>query len=532
MIKVICPGTRAQAREIVSLAFARSCSSAQVVSASINALIQANSQTGLPSSPVCWVFLDPMEAWSEHIIAAMARKHTKVVLFGVLPAKLALHLGAAVAPVTPALISAATCAPAPAYQFSQSAAKVRYVAPLGAKISPVPERALLRFDFTDEWNNLGFGAIPVNEGTPSIWALAQSATIAQGHLLARVEVSGQSATAYAAAWDYAHSSVLWFNRSVGPVDSQEWSLVEHFVASYRASELPCWPVLREVPYGYAAAVTMRLDCDEDVESARPLWEAYRAMDVPFSLALHAKVLADVVHHSLPKEVLANGGALLSHTATHAPDWGGSYEAALWEGVSSAECIAQATGYQVRYAVSPFHQTPDYARAALADAGYAGCIGGIIRNDPDFLTARSGQVSAAGAGFIGHSQQHMLHGDCGLADSDAHAIFKQAFDIAKASGALFGYLDHPFSPRYQYGWQTEAQRVQYHQDFVAYMRQTPGVLFCNETDAMDFLSYRAAVQVTATGSRFSVTGPESTLPWNLALEFRGEVFCLASGGLQL
>lgn len=532
MIKVICPGSRAQAGEIVSLAFARSCSSAQVQSTSIGHLIHRSAAPNAQTESDCLVFIDPLDGWSEHIIQALEQTRSKVVVFGALPAQLASHLQASVAPVMQSLIDAAQCPPAEAYQFSQSAASVRYVASLGTRASPVPERAFLRYDFTDEWNNLGYGAIPAVNGPPSIWGLAQSATVPATNLLAQVEISGVSCGAYAAVWDSAVSSLLWFNRAVGPVDSQEWALVEHFMANYRAAESPCWPVLREVPYGYSAAVTMRLDCDEDVESARPLWEAYRAMNVPFSLALHAKVLADPVHHALPKEVLAHGGALLSHTATHAPDWGGSYQAAYWEGSSSAAAIDQAIGYHVRYAVSPFHQTPDYARAALADAGYAGCIGGIIRNDPDFLIARSGRVSAAGAGFIGHSQQHMLHGDCVLQGADAQAIFKQAFDSAKAGGAFFGYLDHPFSPRYQYGWQTEDQRVAYHQAFVAYMRQTPDILFSNEADAMDFLSHRAAIQITPQEGHFWAKGPEKSVPWNVAVEYRGDLFEVTSSGLRL
>jgi hypothetical protein len=127
---------------------------------------------------------------------------------------------------------------------------------------------------------------------------------------------------------------------------------------------------------------------------------------------------------------------------------------------------------------------------------------------------------------------MLHGDCVLSGDDTHAIFKQAFDVARAGGAFFGYLDHPFSPRYQYGWQTEEQRIEYHQSFVAYMRQTPDVLFCNETDAMDFLSYRASVQINAKDAHFLVCGPEKSLPWNVAVEYRGESFEVTPSGLRL
>jgi hypothetical protein len=528
MINVICPGSSTQAGEIVALAFVRSCSSHLVTRSSI-----AQMQKSDPANTsCCWVLIDPLNDWADSVIATLSGSNSKVIIFGTLPPKLAQYLNVSISPVTDALVEAAKCAPAISGRFSQSAATVRYISALGSKASPLPERFFCRYDFTDEWNNLGYGSIHVDTACLSIWALAQCVVAPASNVIAEVRANMVALSAYAGVWDTIQSSLLWFNRAVGPVDSQEWALVEHFIASYRSAELSCWPVLREIPYGFEAAVTMRLDCDEDVESARPLWAAYRALDVPFSLALHTKVLSDPLQHVLPREVLADGGALLSHTATHAPDWGGSYDAAFVEGTVSSARIADISAYRVKYAVSPFHQTPGYARAALADAGYAGCIGGIIRNDPDFLTARSGQVPAVGEGFIGHSQQCMLHGDCVLKDGDPHVVFKQAFDFSKAGGAFFGYLDHPFSPRYQYGWQTEAQRIEFHQVFIAYMKQTKNVLFCNESDAMDFLHYRASIRLSVAGAQYAIAPSAKATPWAVAVEYRGNLLEVTEDGVLL
>jgi hypothetical protein len=525
MINVICPGSSSQAGAIVASALGRSCSASQVRQASISQLAACEGR----SEPDCWVLLDPLDAWVDAIIKAIAEPYGKVIVFGKLPPALALHLGVEVRPLDAELVQAARCLPAKSKQFSQSAAAVHYTGALGDRESPMSRRPFLRYDFTDEWNNLGYGAITADA---SIWSLSQIAVVSGPQCLAHVVIENEPVSAYVAVWDTPQFSLLWFNRAVGPVDSQEWCLVEHFIANYRHAELPCWPVLSEVPYGYASAVTMRLDCDEDVESARSLWDTYQELGVPFSLALHAQVLADPVHHALPKEVLANGGALLSHTATHAPNWGGSYAAAYVEASSSAASIYSATAHRVKYAVSPFHQTPTYARAALADAGYAGCIGGIIRNDPDFLIARAGIPPGSAEGFIGHSQQCMLHGDCMLAGSDPLKIFKQAFDLARKSKTFFGFLDHPFSPRYQYGWATEAQRIQIHRDFLAYLRGHEAVLFANENDAMDFLSYRAAVQVEGEAGHFHIKAPLDAAPWPLAVEYGGATHVLGSKELRL
>ena len=525
MIYLVCPGHRQEAATIVIAALRRSCGYTQVsrISPLKWQLLLHRAQ------PHVFVVIDPLESWAELIIRTHQTPNTKLIMFGALAPLLAQHLGAEIGQISPEHTAGAECNPAPSYGFTESPLRVVYHRSIGDTVCPLPCRSFLRYDFTDEWNNLGYGAIRADS---SIWAWGQVVQLQPETCIANVMLGDAKISAYAGMWDSPLASLLWFNRSVGPVDSPEWQLIEAFLAHYRYPLLPCCPVLCEVPHGYQAAVTMRLDCDEDVESARPLWEAYQHLGVPFSLALHATVLADKRHHTLPREVASQGGAILSHTATHAPNWGGSYEAALLEGANSSAAIESATGLRVRYAVSPFHQTPVYARAALADAGYAGCIGGIIRNDPDFLIARAGIPPGSAEGFIGHSQQCMLHGDCMLAGSDPLKIFKQAFDIARKSKTFFGFLDHPFSPRYQYGWATEDQRIQIHRDFLAYLRSHERVLFANENDAMDFLSYRAAVQVKDEAAQFCINAPLNTSHWQLAVEYGGTIHALGPEELLL
>jgi hypothetical protein len=185
-----------------------------------------------------------------------------------------------------------------------------------------------------------------------------------------------------------------------------------------------------------------------------------------------------------------------------------------------------TGREVRYAVSPFHQTPHYALQALADLGYAGCIGGIIRNDPDFVLARGGELADLPAGFVGHSQQCMLHGDCLLADGDPLAVYRQAFDHAHATGTLFGYLDHPFSARYAYGWADEAARIDAHRQLIAHIRERARApLFLHEDAAMDFLRYRAQASVRDEDGVYRVALPAgASNGLQLAIEYHGRRMC--------
>jgi hypothetical protein len=525
MIHLLAPGDQQATANLVASALARSCGQDLLRPSGFAELRDA----AAPGS--AWVLIDPRPEWTAAVARLLQARH-KLLVFGHISAPLAELLQMRCEPLSPALQAAAACAPAPSFASSESAARVVYspqaVQRIAGHAPAVAERALRRYDFTDEWNNLGYGAIASDD---SPWALAQLAQLRPEHQLASVEANGQTLSAYAGLWTGAESSLLWFNRSAGPIDSQEWRLVEDFLSCHRPDELPCWPVLAEVPQGFDAAVSMRLDCDEDIESARALWKTYQEQQVPFSLALHSKVLADPAQRRLPREVLAAGGALLSHTATHAPDWGGSYAAAFEEGQTSAAAIREATGASVRYAVSPFHQTPVYARLGLADAGYSGCIGGIIRNDFDFLMARAGVPPGSATGFIGHSQQCMLHGDCMLADGDPLRIFKQAFDMACAGGAFFGYLDHPFSERYQYGWTDEAQRIAAHVDLIAHMRRRGRVLFANEQQCMDFLWDRAQTRVQAEPEGFRITLPATPrTPWAIQLRYRGQSLPVPAGGL--
>jgi hypothetical protein len=221
---------------------------------------------------------------------------------------------------------------------------------------------------------------------------------------------------------------------------------------------------------------------------------------------------------------------MSHTATHAPNWGGSYDAALSEGRESHDRIFAVSGMSVDYAVSPFHQSPHYALQALCDAGYHGCIGGIIQNDPEFLLARGGELAGLPQGFVGHSQQTMLHGDCMLSDGDPLAVFKAAFDRANETRTLFGYLDHPFSERYSYGWSDEDARIQAHRELIAYIRQqAPNPLFIDEVTALDFIRARAAIRLMRSPIGIEARVPEVDR-LGFAVEFRGETIPLLDGSI--
>ncbi|MDR1462543.1 MAG: polysaccharide deacetylase family protein [Azoarcus sp.] len=464
--------------------------------------------------------VEPDEMQAHLLLEHLARRPAKLLLFGRLPASLRRHFGLQETSWPDEAERWSRSLPAPPHSEAQSAAVIHYTPQAAAFSAAHWQRPLERFDFANEWNNLGYGAVRADA---SIWSLAMPVLATAENTLAEIVLNGRVAAAYAALFDHDTAATLWFNRPSGPIDSFEWRLVERFLSSWRHGGLPCQPVLHEIPWGCEAAVTMRLDCDEDIASARALRAAYHEMNIPFSLAVHTANLGDARHRPILEEMAQSAESILSHTATHAPNWGGSYEAALYEAKTSADRLEAVTGQRPRYAVSPFHQTPPCALKALSDTGYKGCIGGIIRNDPEFLLARGGVPAGLPQSFVGHSQQCMMHGDCMRGTDDPIAIFKTAFAQAKETRTLFGYLDHPFSERYQYGWPDETARISTHRNFVAHIRATaPDTLFLSENDALDFLRFKSECEVHESDGSFKLRIPETGSGLLPSVEYAGNI----------
>lgn len=517
MIDLVFRGDAEPAAEIVGRALERSFTRGQV-------RIRADRWPAATPGGIV-VVLRPSEDDAERLVA-LGRSGTKIMLLGPLGPKLADLAGIRLSPIGDAVADSAACPPAATYDLSQSAGVIRYADRGVGAASPQRERRLCRFDFTNEWNNLGFGRIGVGD---DLWSIAVTARPVTAEVVAELDVAGRSVGAVATLRDTPTASILWFARPVGPVDGADWRVVERFLSDHRPADLPCRPHLRDVPHGVAAAVTMRLDCDEDIASARPLFEHYRSRGLPLSVAIKTDQPETPEHLALLSDLQAAGGTILSHSVSHAPNWGGSGEAAENEArVSKAWLESRVPGLTVRYAVSPFHQNPVFVPAALSRAGYDGFVGGIIANDPEYLMARGGCVPYGPGGFISHSQACMLHGDCLLADGDPIRIYKEAFRIARAGGQFFGYLDHPFSPRYAYGWASEEDRLSKHADFLDHIAAECAasggpLLFVNEETCLDFMLGKAATEIAydpARGSYEVSRTHAAGLP--LSIGFRGVI----------
>lgn len=373
--------------------------------------------------------------------------------------------------------------------------EIRYhsspIVPFGSFAHTKP---LVRFDFTTEWNDLGYGA--VRFGAP--WGLSGRITFKAGEKVAGVyeRSTGKFICDYVVRLQHDGLDVLWTNREVGLIDGYDWSVVESFLET---------PIIDEVPYGFEGAATMRIDCDEAIASGRQLFELYESFKVPFSVAIKTQQPIEHNDKAVMADLIAAGGSVVGHSHTHAPNWGGGGEATVREVELSRQVLRETgvEGIDFDYMVSPFHQNSVEAVQGLKKAGVKGFVSGIICNDPEFLMARSGQVPLVD-GIISHSQQCMFHGDTVHADPTLSVYFR-AFRQALETRTFFGFLDHPFS-NYWYGWASEEERLDVHKRFLEIVTTTSGLWRASLVDAMKFLDLRSKARVRREGSQWIATLP--------------------------
>ena len=497
--------------KLVKLGFIRSYTKAQVYNYSQKV-----------NNSCVHVFVNPKDSDLD-AIQRLSLEPSKVIVLGDLPISVAGFLGLEIEKLPEDASLWDHCEAASKYGFSESSARISYDNISAGLECPIADRPLLRYDFANEWNNLGYGHVRTDG---SMWSLACKAKSFSPDvtLLASVYRADEFQTIYASLSSLNNSEVLWVNRPVGFVDTHEFRLLETFITNFKSDTMPCLPLVREIPYGYDAMISMRLDCDEDIGSARPLFELYMSHDIPFTLAIRTGQPIEENDVELINEIIDCDGGILSHSVNHKCNWGTDFDDARREAVESRHEILSLSEIldDVEYAVSPFHQNPDYAVKALYAADYKGFIGGIICNDPQYLISRGGKIVDA-IDIISHSQQCMLHGDCLLKSvSDMLVVFKQSVNYAVNSGASFGYLDHPFSDRYQYGWDSEEQRLSVHLDWIKYLKALGKVIFENEVNLLEHIRKKSQTLIWLDGSIVKSKVESDITGYPLAYEYKGAV----------
>ena len=186
--------------------------------------------------------------------------------------------------------------------------------------------------------------------------------------------------------------------------------------------------------------------------------------ITITLALTTKLLENKTNIPiLPKLVLENNGNLLSHSHTHPRDWGESPENIKKEITVSKSLIEKIYSTKVDLAVSPFHHLNALTIKLLYENNFQGIVAGISSSHHKFLYIKGGQYSKDN-NLIIHSQQCMLHGDCINKNRSIKEYFK-SIKLLSNLNYSFGYLDHPISERYDYGWGNQENQVSAHRQII-------------------------------------------------------------------
>jgi len=436
-----------------------------------------------------YCFISPSKE-DEVTISKLILEHSKILIFGKISKKLAETLGLQLQQNT-MLLNDITFDHK--NEEDSSGYKIHYdLEHTLCKNTSLEERYFYRFDFTDEWNNLGYGAITTND---DIWSVANSLKNINTTNIATIDKDTREESVFISLKDFDHSSVLFVNREAGTIDGLDWVVVEEFLSHYRVDGLPCLPLLCDIPAGYNSVVSSRLDCDQSIINTKPLVELYKKYDINISLAISTGINIDTNDIAFLNTFYDNGGALLSHTINHHEYWGENYEVAYDEAIGSKHWLEKnvINLKKLKYAVSPFHSNKPYSLQALSDAGYEGFISGIIHNDPEYLMATSGVIPFVKGNIISHSEQCMLHGDCYHRSNNSLEIYKQSFRNHYSGKKIFGYLDHPFGD-YDYGWENEEERLTVHQEFLTYINTFKGIKWMTSTEILDFVVDKSSIQI--------------------------------------
>lgn len=323
-------------------------------------------------------------------------------------------------------------------------------------IKDIDGRPIARFDFQKEWNNHYYGHI---DDLDSERSLSIKCVIRDENYVAYVKVNSHKIPLIS-EFTINTNKILWVNRNIGLIDLPEWKIIEDFISNFNRKGLPCIPYISELKESEKGLVTMRLDCDEDIDSAMEVFKLYKSKNIPLSLALTTKLLESKSKIPiLPKLVLENNGNLLSHSHSHPNNWGESTENIEKEITISKSLIEKTYGTKVDLAVSPFHHLNALAVKLLNQNDFKGIVAGISSSHHKFLYMKGGQYSIEN-NLIIHSQQCMMHGDCINKNRSIKEYFK-SIKLLSNLNYSFGYLDHPISERYDYGWGSKENQVSAH-----------------------------------------------------------------------
>jgi len=157
--------------------------------------------------------------------------------------------------------------------------KFKYLKPF---LGLLEERPIWRYDFELEWNNSFSGnIIDKNE----ILNLSHYCSTDDNNNVVYIMNSNDDKIPLIAEFFIEQNVLIWVNRNLSLIDLPEWKIIEEFISNGYFNKYPCIPYVSEFSSLENGFITMRLDCDEDIESARNIYTLYKKYDLPISLAI-------------------------------------------------------------------------------------------------------------------------------------------------------------------------------------------------------------------------------------------------------
>src|SRR5690606_29144872 len=139
------------------------------------------------------VAVSPDDDLAGELLRWLDKPYRKLLLLGKVPDRLRDRFGLKAVSWPEDGQGWAKSAPAATGNMAASPAEIRYTQLAHVMGAQAWRRPLERFDFTDEWNNLGYGAIR-EDG--SIWALSEAIIASDDSCLAELVVAGESIASY------------------------------------------------------------------------------------------------------------------------------------------------------------------------------------------------------------------------------------------------------------------------------------------------------------------------------------------------
>ncbi len=340
--------------------------------------------------------------------------------------------------------------------------KIKYLKEISELLK---DRPIWRYDFELEWNNSFSGNIIDKNEILNLSHYCYN--FDSKNNVVYIFNSNKEKIPLISEFFINQNILIWVNRNLSLIDIPEWKIIEEFISNGYFNKYPCIPYVSEFSSKENGVITMRLDCDEDIESARKIYDLYKQYDLPISLAITTNQIESKESiTSLPNEVYDYGGTILNHSHSHPINWGGTKDNIHQEIELSTKLIKKNFNINTEYAVSPFHHLTTEAIEVLNEQNYKGVVSGICSSHHEFLIMKGGSINE-NLNIILHSQQCMVHGDC-ITDKRSIDDYLNNFYLFSQIGYSMGFLDHPISKRYDYGWNKQQRQINAHKQIIEYL----------------------------------------------------------------